>query len=289
MDEQTRGEHNIEVEVDLDEFRVFPPSAEFASRANVGPEIYAEAAADPVAWWAEKARSLTWETPFTRTLEWDPPFATWFDDGTLNASVSCVDRHVAAGRGDTVAFHWVGEPEGDRVDITYTDLLERVSRAAHALESMGVASGDRVAVYMPMIPEAVVALLACARIGAVHSVTFGGFTAEALAERILDAGPETVARLKRAIENSKTLVWNGPLGVFETPPFDAATNEAAQWAGKLCLEGKLVAVAGGGDTVAALHHAGVASQFTFVSTAGGAFLEWMEGKDLPGVSALKVR
>jgi len=192
MDEQTRDEHNIEVEVDLDEFRVFPPSAEFAARANVGPEIYAEAAADPVAWWAEKARSLTWETPFTRTLEWDPPFATWFDDGTLNASVSCVDRHVAAGRGDTVAFHWVGEPEGDRVDITYADLLERVSRAAHALESLGVASGDRVAVYMPMIPEAVVALLACARIGAVHSVTFGGFTAEALAERILDAGAEFV-------------------------------------------------------------------------------------------------
>ncbi len=107
-------------------------------------------------------------------------------------------------------------------------------------------------------------------------------------ERILDAGPETIARLKRAMENSKTLVWNGPLGVFETPPFDAGTNEAARHAGKLALEDKLVAVAGGGDTVAALHHAGVASQFTFVSTAGGAFLEWMEGKDLPGVSVLKV-
>ena len=107
-------------------------------------------------------------------------------------------------------------------------------------------------------------------------------------ERILDAGPETVARLKRALENSKTLVWNGPLGVFETPPFDAGTNAAAQHAGKLCREGKLVAVAGGGDTVAALNHAGVTSEFTFISTAGGAFLEWMEGKPLPGVKALEI-
>jgi phosphoglycerate kinase len=107
-------------------------------------------------------------------------------------------------------------------------------------------------------------------------------------ERILDAGPETVARLKRAMDNSKTLIWNGPLGVFETPPFDAATNAAARHAATLCSEGKLVAVAGGGDTVAALNHAGVAGEFSFVSTAGGAFLEWMEGKDLPGVSALQV-
>jgi phosphoglycerate kinase len=107
-------------------------------------------------------------------------------------------------------------------------------------------------------------------------------------ERILDAGPETVARLKRAMENSKTLIWNGPLGVFETPPFDAATNAAARHAATLVSEGKLVAVAGGGDTVAALNHAGVAGEFTFVSTAGGAFLEWMEGKELPGVSALQI-
>jgi phosphoglycerate kinase len=107
-------------------------------------------------------------------------------------------------------------------------------------------------------------------------------------ERILDAGPETIERLGRAMANSKTLIWNGPLGVFETPPFDAGTNGAAREAGKLASEGKLVAVAGGGDTVAALNHAGVSSQFTFVSTAGGAFLEWMEGKDLPGVSALKL-
>jgi phosphoglycerate kinase len=108
-------------------------------------------------------------------------------------------------------------------------------------------------------------------------------------ERILDAGPETIARLKRAMDNSKTLIWNGPLGVFEMPPFDKATVEAAQYAAELCKAGKIVAVAGGGDTVAALHHAHVASDFTFVSTAGGAFLEWMEGKALPGVEALKVR
>jgi len=106
-------------------------------------------------------------------------------------------------------------------------------------------------------------------------------------ERILDAGPETVERLKRAMANSKTLVWNGPLGVFEMPPFDRATVEAARYAAELCKAGRIVAVAGGGDTVAALHHAGVAADFTFVSTAGGAFLEWMEGKPLPGVEALK--
>jgi len=107
-------------------------------------------------------------------------------------------------------------------------------------------------------------------------------------ERILDAGPETVARLKRAMDNSKTLIWNGPLGVFEMPPFDKGTVEAAQHAASLAKAGKIIAVAGGGDTVSALHHAGVAADFTFVSTAGGAFLEWMEGKALPGVEALKV-
>ena len=108
------------------------------------------------------------------------------------------------------------------------------------------------------------------------------------ADRILDAGPESIDRLARAMEHSKTLIWNGPLGVFEMPPFDKATVAAAQYAGKLATQGKLVAVAGGGDTVAALNHAGVADEFTFVSTAGGAFLEWMEGKDLPGVSALQI-
>ena len=171
----------------LHENRQFPPPPEFAARANAQPGIYEEAAADPVAWWAAQADHLQWDRHWDEVLQWEVPFAKWFVGGRLNASVNCVDRHVSAGRGDKVAFHWVGEPEGETRTITYTDLLAMVSQAANALEELGVASGDRVAIYMPMIPEAVVAMLACARIGAPHSVVFGGFSAEALAGRILDA------------------------------------------------------------------------------------------------------
>ena len=171
----------------LDERREFPPSKEFAKQANAQPSIYKEANADPVAWWRKQADRLTWDKAPTKTLEWELPFAKWFSDGTLNASVNCVDRHVANGLGDRVAFHWVGDPEGDKRTITYSDLLTDVSKAANALTSLGVKAGDRVAVYMPMIPEAVVAMLACARLGAAHSVVFGGFSASALSDRILDA------------------------------------------------------------------------------------------------------
>ncbi len=181
------SEHTEAVEALLHENRHFPPSAAFAAAATTDASIYAEASRDPEAWWAEQARTLAWERPFTTTLEWEVPFARWFADGTLNASVSCVDRHVAAGRGDKVALHWVGEPEGDRVDITYADLLVRISQAAHALTALGVRTGDRVAIYLPMIPEAVVAMLACARIGATHMVIFGGFAPDAIADRVLDA------------------------------------------------------------------------------------------------------
>ncbi len=171
----------------LHEQRRFSPSEAFVQQANATAELYAEANADPEAWWAEEARRLTWSTPFTKVLEWDAPFARWFSDGTLNASVNCLDRHVEDGRGEKVALHWVGEPEGDRLAITYSEMLAKVSKAANALTSLGVQAGDRVAIYMPMIPEAMVAMLACARIGAPHSVIFGGFSAEALADRILDA------------------------------------------------------------------------------------------------------
>ena len=171
----------------LNERRTFPPSAEFVATANAHEDLYTTANADPVAWWGEQAQRLTWEQVPTTTLEWNPPFAQWFADGRLNASVNCVDRHVANGLGDRVAFHWVGEPEEDYVAITYADLLVRVSQAANALTSLGVKIGDRVAIYMPMIPEAVVAMLACARLGAAHSVVFGGFASEALSDRILDA------------------------------------------------------------------------------------------------------
>jgi acetyl-CoA synthetase len=170
----------------LHERRAFPPSPAFAAAALATAEIYDDAA-DAVEWWDRQARTLEWAAPWHTTLEWELPFARWFVGGRLNASVNCLDRHVAAGLGDRVAIHWVGEPEGDRLDLTYAELLARVSQAAHALTSLGVATGDRVAIYLPMIPEAVVAMLACARIGAPHSVIFGGFAADALSDRILDA------------------------------------------------------------------------------------------------------
>jgi acetyl-CoA synthetase len=176
----------------LHETRRFPPPPEFAAQANAQPGIYEEAAEDAVAWWATQAERITWDTPFEQVLEWDLPFAKWFVGGKLNASVNCVDRHVAAGRGDKVAYHWVGEPEGETRTITYGQLHVMVCQAANALVEIGVKTGDRVAIYMPMIPETVVAMLACARLGAAHSVIFGGFSAEALAGRILDADARMV-------------------------------------------------------------------------------------------------
>jgi len=170
----------------LHEARRFEPPAELAAHANAQPGIYEEADADPVAWWEQQATSLEWAEPWTEVLDWQAPFAKWFVGGKLNASVNCLDRHVAAGKGDKVAFHWVGEPEGDTRDITYGALLDMVCQAANALAELGVEAGDRVCIYMPMIPEAVVAMLACARLGAPHMVTFGGFSADALASRILD-------------------------------------------------------------------------------------------------------
>ncbi len=171
----------------LNEGRSFAPSAQFAQQANAQPSIYAQAAADPVAWWKSQADQLTWTTTPTKSLEWDLPFAKWFSDGTLNASYNCVDRHVAAGKGDKVAFHWIADAEGESRTITYAQLQKLVSQAANALSELGVVSGDRVAVYMPMIPEAVVTMLAIVRLGAIHSVVFAGFSAEALSSRIIDS------------------------------------------------------------------------------------------------------
>jgi acetyl-CoA synthetase len=171
----------------LKENRVFEPSLEFAAKANAQPEIYAEADADRLAFWAEQARLLHWDQDFTQVLDWsDAPFAQWFADGRINVAYNCVDRHVESGHGDQIAIRFEGEP-GDQRNITYSELLEEVSRAANALQELGVTAGDRVAIYLPMIPEAIVAMLACARIGAAHSVVFAGFSAEALRSRIEDA------------------------------------------------------------------------------------------------------
>jgi acetyl-CoA synthetase len=169
----------------LHETRRFDPPAEFVAQANVHEEVYDKAARDPVAFWEDQARALTWAEPWTVPLEWNPPFARWFVGGKLNVAVNCVDRHVAAGHGDRVAFHWEGEP-GDTRTITYRDLQGQVAKAANALAELGVETGTKVAIYMPMIPETVVSMLACARLGAPHTVVFGGFSSEALRDRILD-------------------------------------------------------------------------------------------------------
>ncbi|MGO1316854.1 MAG: acetate--CoA ligase [Cellulomonadaceae bacterium] len=172
----------------LHETRSFPPDPALAAQANAQPEIYAQAAADRPGFWAEQARSLLdWRKPFTEVLDWSQaPVARWFADGRLNAAYNAVDRHVVAGAGDRVALHFEGEP-GDTRTLTYRDLQREVSRAANAIAALGVGTGDRVVLYMPMIPEAVVAMLACARLGAPHSVVFGGFSADALRTRIADA------------------------------------------------------------------------------------------------------
>ena len=170
------------------EDRTFPPSDGFKQDALVvGADLYDEAAADDEAFWARQAAELLdWSTPWDTVLDWQLPFAKWFVGGKLNASQNCLDRHVEAGRGDRVAYHWEGEP-GDGRTITYADLLAEVERFANVLKGRGVEKGDRVCIYMPMIPEAADAMLACARIGAVHSVVFGGFSADSLADRINDA------------------------------------------------------------------------------------------------------
>ncbi len=174
------------------EDRVFPPSVEFAAAANVTGEAYERAAADPEAFWGEQAGRLSWSKPFTTVLDWsDKPHAKWFADGELNVAYNCVDRHVEDGFGDTVAIHWEGEP-GDSKTITYADLQREVSKTANALISLGLKTGDRVAIYLPMIPEAVYSMLACARLGLAHSVVFAGFSAEALRSRIGDAQARVV-------------------------------------------------------------------------------------------------
>ena len=167
------------------ESRRFPPPAEFAARANAQPGIYEEAERDFEAFWASWARKLEWSKPFTRVLEWNEPFARWFGDGELNASVNCLDRHVRAGRGGRIAYYYEGEP-GDRRAITYAELLRDVCRFANGLRKLGIKKGDRVAIYMPMIPELPVAMLACARIGAPHSVIFGGFSPDSIVDRVND-------------------------------------------------------------------------------------------------------
>jgi acetyl-CoA synthetase len=173
------------------EDRHFEPSDDFAANANVKAPVYEKAATDRLAFWAAQADRLEWSKRWDTVLEWELPYAKWFVGGELNASVNCVDRHVAAGKGDKVAIHFEGEP-GDTRTLTYGQLQTEVARAANALLELGIVKGDRVAIYLPMIPEAVVSMLACARIGAAHSVIFGGFSSQAIFDRVVDAQAKLV-------------------------------------------------------------------------------------------------
>src|SRR5688500_9487923 len=230
----------------LHENRKFAPSAEFAANAVVGADIYAEAEADRPAFWAGQARELlTWSKDFTEALDWtDPPFAKWFVGGEVNAAYNALDRHVENGLGDRVAIYFEGEP-GDSRTYTYAQLTEEVKKAANAFESLGVAKGDRVAVYLPMIPEAVITLLACARIGAVHSVVFGGFSADALRSRIDDAEAKLVVTadgtfrrgkpspLKSAVDEALSregnTVQNVVVGKLYGEPVDLSEDRDEWW------------------------------------------------------------
>jgi len=203
-----------EIENLLAESRTFPPDPAFTAQANVQPGIYDEFAADPEKAWARLARErLSWHKPFETTLEWDLPFAKWFVGGELNVSYNCVDRHVEAGLGDKVAYHWIGEP-GDTRTITYGDLHRDVQKAANALKELGIGKGDRVAIYMPMIPELPIAMLACARLGAPHTVVFAGFSAEALSGRIHDSEAKLVITADGSYRRGKAM------------PLKAAVDEA---------------------------------------------------------------
>ena len=200
----------------LSESRRFFPPVELAINANVKIEAYTEASEDRLGFWAKQAKRLQWDRPWNQVLDWsDAPFAKWFVDGRLNVAVNCVDRHVAAGNGDRVAYYWEGEP-GDTRTITYGDLQREVAKTANALTALGVTAGDRVAIYLPMIPEAVFSLLACARIGAVTSVIFGGFSSEALRSRIDDASAKLVITADGQYRRGSSL------------PLKAAVDEAVE-------------------------------------------------------------
>jgi acetyl-CoA synthetase len=207
-------EQRPEIEALYGEGQSFPPDPAFAAQANVTADLYDEAERDPEAFWARIARErISWSKPFETTLEWDLPFATWFVGGELNISYNCVDRHVENGLGSKVAYHWIGEP-GETRTITYGDLHREVQKAANALKELGIEKGDRVAIYMPMIPELPIAMLACARIGAPHTVVFAGFSAEALSGRINDAEAKLVITADGSYRRGKAM------------PLKAAVDEA---------------------------------------------------------------
>ena len=226
---------NTTIDSLLHENRRFPPPDDFVAQRVATPELYEKAREDRLGFWAEQARSLLyWHTPFTETLDWsNAPFARWFGDGRINVSYNCLDRHVLKGLGDRVALHFEGEP-GDSRAITYSELTSEVKKAANLLASLGVTQGDRVVIYMPQIPEAVIAMLAVARLGAIHSVVFGGFSAESLRARIDDAEAKLV------------ITADGGYRKGSVFPLKAAVDEAIA-DGQTSVEKVLVVKRGGND------------------------------------------
>jgi len=193
-----------EIDVLLHTEQTFPPPPEFAAQANASdPGIYERAHADPEAWWGSWAEKLDWIEPFEEVLDWsDPPFAKWFGGGKLNVSANCLDRHIDGGAGDRIAYYWEGE-DGTRKEITYAWLLEQTKKAANGLKSLGIGKGDVVGIYMPMVPEAAVAMLACARIGAIHNVVFGGFSAGSVVERMEVSGAKALITADATLRRGK--------------------------------------------------------------------------------------
>src|SRR5829696_8858419 len=191
------------IETILAEERRYPPAQHFSAQANAQPSIYDEPFE---AFWKREANErISWFKPWERLLEWEPPYAKWFLGGELNVCFNCVDRHVEAGRADKVAYHWEGEPAGDRRDVTYADLQADVVRLANALRGQGVQKGTKVAIYMGMVPELPVAMLACTRLGAPHTVVFGGFSADSLSGRINDMGCEVLVTQDEAWRRGSTV------------------------------------------------------------------------------------
>ncbi|MDZ8200013.1 acetate--CoA ligase [Microbacterium sp. SSW1-59] len=224
----------------LNEDRRFAPTDAFAADAVGGAELYERAAADREGFWADQARTLLhWHTPFTAVLDWsNPPFAEWFADGELNVAHNCLDRHVDAGNGDRIALLWEGEP-GDERRVTYAELTDEVKRVANVLTGLGVGQGDRVAIYLPMIPEAIAAMLAVARVGAIHSVVFGGFSADSLRSRIDDAGAKLVITADGGYRKGKVSALK--------PAVDAALGERNGSGPQETVEHVLVVRRGGND------------------------------------------
>ena len=191
------------IETILLEERRYPPPEDFAAQANAQPEIYDR---DFDEFWETEARErVSWFEDFTQLYEWEPPYAKWFMGGKLNVAYNCVDRHVEAGNGDKVAYYWEGEPEGERRALTYADLQDEVVRFANGLKRLGVAKGTAVGIYMGMVPETAIAMLACARLGAPHTVVFGGFSSDSLADRLNDMGCELLITQDEGLRNGGTV------------------------------------------------------------------------------------